>query len=339
MRAVVLKKTGGPGMLSVTETDEPRPGRGEVLVSVSFAGVNYAEILSRKGLYGWAPKRPYILGMECSGVIEAVGEGVPQSRIGEKVMAGAKHGCYAEKIAVPGASAVPVPAGYSMEEGAAFLVNYMTAWVCLFRMARLRAGEKLLVTAAAGGVGTAAVKLASHAGAEVYGMAGSGEKCALVESLGAVRCFNYRSEDAFKELLAVTGGVDAVLEVVGGKVYKRSLDILTPFGRVVVAGFAGLDLDWRNPLSWIRTWRDIPRANVGMLAERSIAVMSSHLGYLLDREPGIMTEVYAALEKFVLEKDIRPVVGKVFPLEHASEAHAYVESRKSTGKVLLKVGG
>jgi len=339
MRAVVLRKTGGPGVLSVTEADEPGPGRGEVLVSVSYAGVNYAEILSRKGLYGWAPERPYILGMECSGVVEAVGEGVSASRIGERVMAGAKHGCYAERIAVPGTSAVPVPVGYSMEEGAAFLVNYMTAWVCLFNMARLRAGEKLLVTAAAGGVGTAAVKLASSAGAEVYGMAGSGEKCRLVESLGAAGCFNYRNEDCFKELLAATGGVDAVLEVVGGKVYRRSLEVLKPFGRVVVAGFAGLDLDRKNPLSWLRTWRDIPRADVGMMAERSIAVMSSHLGYLLDREPGIMTEVYAALERFVLEKNIRPVVGKVFPLEDAPEAHAYVESRKSTGKVLLKVGG
>ena len=187
MRAVVLRKTGGPEVLSVTEANEPRPARGEVLVSVSFAGVNYAEILSRKGLYGWAPKQPYIRGMECSGVIEAVGEGAPPSRIGERVMAGAKHGCYAEKIAVPETSAVPVPRGYSMEEGAAFLVNYMTAWVCLFNMARLKAGEKLLVTAAAGGVGTAAVKLASSAGAEVYGMAGGAGKRAPVRAARAGR--------------------------------------------------------------------------------------------------------------------------------------------------------
>lgn len=338
MKAIVLKKTGGPDVLSVTEVNDPRPGRGDVLVSVSFAGINYAEILSRKGLYGWAPKRPYILGMECAGVIEAVGEGVSQSRIGERVMAGAKHGCYAEKIAVPEANAVPVPGGYSTEEGAAFLVNYMTAWVSLFKMARLLAGEKLLVAAAAGGVGTAAVQLASSAGAKVYGMAGSAEKCALVESLGAARCYNYRNEDSFKEILAETGGIDAALEVVGGKVYKRSLEALKPFGRIVVAGFASLDINWRNPLSWIRTWRDIPRADIGKLAERSIAVMSSHLGYLLDMEPGLMTDVYAELEKFVRENDIRPVVGSVFPLERASEAHAYVESRKSTGKVLLRVG-
>jgi NADPH2:quinone reductase len=339
MKAIVLKKTGGPDVLSVAEVNDPRPGKGEVLASVSFAGINYAEILSRKGLYSWAPKRPYILGMECAGVIEAVGEGVSQSRIGERVMAGAKHGCYAEKIAVPEANAVPVPGGYSMEEGAAFLVNYMTAWVSLFKMARLLAGEKLLVTAAAGGVGTAAVRLASSAGAKVYGMAGSAEKCALVESLGAARCFNYRNEDCFKELLAESGGIDAALEVVGGKVYRQSLEALKPFGRIVVAGFASLDIDWRNPLSWIRTWRDIPRADIGKLAERSIAVMSSHLGYLLDMEPGLMTGVYAELEKFVRENDIRPVVGRVLPLERASEAHAYVESRKSTGKVLLRVGG
>lgn len=168
-------------------------------------------------------------------------------------------------------------------------------------------------------------------------MAGSEEKCGLVESLGAARCFNYRNEDCFKELLAETGGIDAALEVVGGRVYKRSLEVLTPFGRIVVAGFAGLDLDWRNPLSWIRTWRDIPRADIGKLAERSVAVMSSHLGYLLDMAPGLMTDVYAELERFVQEKGIRPVVGSVFPLERASEAHAYIESRRSTGKVLLRV--
>ncbi|MEQ9619153.1 MAG: zinc-binding dehydrogenase [Deltaproteobacteria bacterium] len=339
MRAILLEKHGGPEVLAPAVVKEPVPGRGEVLVKTAYAGLNYAEILSRKGLYGWAPKLPYILGMECSGIVEQVGEGVDPSRVGRSVMVGAKHGAYAEKIAVPEESAVPLAPGFGMEDGASFLVNYMTAWVALFKMAKIRPGEKVLVTAAAGGVGTAAAQLASRAGCEVYGMAGSREKLDLIKSLGAAESFNYRNPDCFKELLGVSGGVDAVLEVVGGNVFKRSMQVLTPFGRVVVTGFASLDLNRRNPLSWIKTWRDIPRVGVGELARGSHAVMSFHLGHLLDREPGRMELIYSELEKFVTEHDIKPVIGKVFPFDQAAAAHEYVESRKSYGKVLLRIGG
>lgn len=337
MKAIVLRKFGGPEVLAASEVPDPKPGRGEVVVKVGFAGLNYAEILSRKGLYGWAPRLPYVLGMECSGVIEQVGEGVDSSRVGERVMAGAKYGAYAEKIAVPCENALPLVNGFSMEEGASFLVNYLTAWVSLFEMAKVNPGEKVLVTAAAGGVGTAAVQLASRAGCEVYGMAGSREKIELVKSLGAEEGFNYRNPDCFKELIAVSGGVDVVLEVVGGKVFSRAVDVLNPFGRMVVAGFASLDLNKWNPLSWLKTWRDIPRVKVGKLAERSIAIMSSHLGYLLEHEPGRMGRIYKDMHSFVIEHEIKPVVGGVFPFSQAGAAHEYIESRKSSGKVLLKL--
>lgn len=338
MRAVELKRYGGPEVLVPGAVKDPAPGEGELLVRTSFTGLNYAEILSRKGLYGWAPSLPYILGMECSGIIEEVGKGVDPSLIGQRVMVGAKSGAYAEKIAVPERNALPLIEGYSMEEGASFLVNYMTAWVSLFNMAKVQRGEKVLVTAAAGGVGTAAVQLASRAGCIVYGMAGSARKIDLIKSLGAKEGFNYRGSDCFKDLIVHSGGVDVVLEVVGGVVFRRSLQVLNPFGRIVVAGFASLDLDRWNPLSWIKTWRDIPRANVGELARRSIAVMSSHLGYLLEREPHKMAQVYTGLKSFVLEHDIKPVVGKVFPFGDVCDAHEYMESRKSTGKVLLRLG-
>lgn len=339
MKAIVLRKNGGPYVLRQEEVKEPLPGKGEVLVSVSFSGVNYAEILSRKGIYGWSPKKPYIPGMECAGVIEEAGEGVDPSRIGEKVMVGSKYGCYAEKIVVPAKNAIHAMDGYSMEESASFLVNYMTAWVSLFKMARVCPGEKLLVTAAAGGVGTAAIQLASRAGCEVYGMAGSSEKIELIKSLGAAEGFNYREPDCFKNLIGVTGGVDAVIEMVGGDVFRRGLDSLNPFGRMVVTGFASLDLIKWSPLSWLKTWKDIPRVDVGMMAQRSIAVMSSHLGYLLDREPDMMVRIYEELRDFVIEHRIRPVVSRVFKLEEAGSAHEYIESRKSFGKVLLKAGG
>lgn len=338
MKAIVLRKNGGPGVLQTEEVKKPRPGKGDVGVSVRFAGINYAEILSRKGIYGWAPKKPYIPGMECSGVIEKTGDGVDRSRVGERVMVGAKYGCYAEYVVVPDNNAVPVIDGFSDEESASFLVNYMTAWVALFKMARAGRGDRVLITAAAGGVGTAAVQLAARAGCEVYGMAGSAQKLELIKSLGASGAFNYRDPDCFKNLIAATGGVDAVIEMVGGEVFRKGMDSLNPFGSMVVTGFASLDLDKWSPSSWLRTWRDIPRADIGELARKSISVMSSHLGYLLDREPEKMSRLYGELRGFVLEHGIRPVVNRVFDLEEARQAHEYIESRKSEGKVLLKIG-
>lgn len=337
MKAIVLSKTGGPELLVPTELKEPLPGRGEVCVKIVCAGINYAEILSRKGLYGWAGKRPYVLGMEASGVIDSMGKGVGKFKIGQKVIVGTKSGTYAEKIVVPNEHISPILERYTMEENASFLVNYMTAWVLLVKMAKIAPGDKVLITAAAGGVGTAAVQIASCYGCKVYGMAGSEEKIKLIKSLGAQEGYNYRNQDCFKHLIEDTGGVDVVLEMVGGEVFKKSLNVTNPFGRVVVGGFASLDLKKWNPLSWIKTWQDIPRVKVGDLAKKSIAVMSSHLGYLLEEEPQQMGDILGDLKDFVLKHNIKPVVGKIFQFEEASAAHMHIESRQSVGKVLLKM--
>ncbi|MGD2217231.1 MAG: zinc-binding dehydrogenase, partial [Gemmatimonadales bacterium] len=223
------------------------------------------------------------------------------------------------------------------EENAAFPVNYMTAWVALAELARVVEGEKVLVTAAAGGVGTAAVQLADRLGCEVYGLVGSSEKLDLVRSLGAREALSYGDADCFARLRELSGGVDVVLETVGGRVYRESQSQLNPFGRIVVAGFAGLDLKWWSPLSWWRTWRDLPRARVGELAENSTGVMATHLGYLLD-EPARLQAIFERLRAFVSEVGIKPVIGEVFPFAGVAEAHTFVESRKSVGKVLLRHG-
>ncbi|GJM17267.1 MAG: NAD(P)H quinone oxidoreductase [Thermodesulfobacteriota bacterium] len=337
MKAIVLNKTGGPELLVTTDVKQPKAERGEVGIEIEYIGINYAEILSRKGLYGWAGKRPYILGMEASGVINELGEEVSKFHIGQKVIVGTKNGTYAEKIVVPQECVSPILENYTMEENAAFLVNYMTAWVSLVKMAKISPGDKILITAAAGGVGTAAVQIATRYGCSVYGMAGSEEKIDLIKSLGASDGYNYRDKDCFRSLLEDTGGIDVVLEMVGGQVYKSSLDIVNPFGRVVVAGFASLDLKKWNPVSWIKTWRDIPRVKVGDLAKESIAVMSSHLGYLLEEEPAQMEDILNDLKKFIEKHQIKPIIGKVFSFNDAPEAHKYIESRKSFGKVLLKI--
>jgi len=337
VKAIVLDKTGGPEKLIISEVNTPVPGPGEVGVRVHYAGINYAEILSRKGLYGWAPKRPYILGMEASGVIEELGEGVDKSRLGQDVMVGTKTGAYAEKIVIPQNQAIPSPEGFSMEESAAFLVNYMTAWVSLFTMANTQPGETVLITAAAGGVGTAAVQLAGANGCRVYGMAGSEKKIDFIKSLGAKDAFNYRLSNCFEALLSQTNGVDVALETVGGDVFKRSLNSLNPFGRIVVAGFASLDLKKWNPYSWYKTWRDLPGADIRIISQKSVAVMSCHIGYLMEEEPKKMEANYGELKDFVLKHNIKPIVGKVFSFEDACDAHRYIESRKSTGKVLLSL--
>ncbi|UCC73588.1 MAG: zinc-binding dehydrogenase [Gemmatimonadota bacterium] len=335
MKAIVLRRTGRPNVLKPTDVPEPRPGTGEVRVQLHYSGVNYAEILSRKGLYAWAPERPYVLGMEGSGVIDSVGAGVDRSRVGQEVMVGTQSGCYAEKVVIPEERAIPAVPSFAMEENAAFPVNYMTAWVALVELARLQEGERVLITAAAGGVGTAAVQLAAKLGCEVYGLAGSDEKLALVRSLGSRDALNYRASDCFARLSSSAGGFDVVLETVGGRVYREATKLLNPFGRLVVAGFAGLDLKKWNPLSWWWTWRDMPRAKLLEMAESSTGVMATHLGYLLD-DPARLRAVFERLRAFVTEQGVRPVIGRVYDFERAGEAHAYVESRRSVGKVLLR---
>lgn len=337
MNAYVLRKTGKPNVLQISEIDAPTPAAGEVQVRLQCVGINYAEILSRKGLYGWAPKRPYVLGMEGAGVIERAGDGVDKSRIGERVIVGTQFGCYAERVVVPQEQALPAVGHFSIEENAAFAVNYMTAWVALFELARLQKTETLLITAAAGGVGTAAIQLAAKKGCRVFGLAGGDEKIALVKKLGATGAFNYRSDDAFQRLREVSGGVDVALEMVGGNIFKESFNLLNPFGRLVVTGFASLNLNWWNPFSIWRTWRDLPRANVMKLAEKSVGVMASHLGHLLD-EPQRLHAIFDELRRFVTDTQIRPIIGRVFRFEQAVEAHAFIESRKSMGKVLLRIG-
>ncbi len=336
MNAYFLKKTGSPEVMRMSRTDDPAPAAGQVQVTVDCIGINYAEILSRKGLYGWAPKRPYIPGMEAGGTITAVGDGIDSSRIGEKVVIGTQYGCYAEKVVVGSRRALSGIDKFTPEENAAFPVNYMTAWVALFEMGRIRPNESVLITAAAGGVGTAAVQLASAFGCKVYGMAGDDEKIELIESLGAKKGFNYRKQDYFREISETLPGVDAVLDLVGGDVYKNSMNLLNPFGRMIVAGFASLDLKKWNPVSWWKTWRDVPSASVIKMAMKSTGVMATHLGYLLD-DPDKMSEIYGDLKAFVINHNIRPVIGKVFSFNDLPASHRFIESRKSMGKVVVKI--
>jgi NADPH2:quinone reductase len=336
MKAYLLNKSGKPDVLKIHQIPDPEPAKGEVQVAVDFIGINYAEILSRKGMYEWAPERPYIPGMEASGVVSAVGEGVNSKLIGQTVSIGTQYGCYAEKVVIPGERLLPSIKGFSLEENAAFPVNYMTAWLSLVEMARMRPGDTVLITAAAGGVGTAAIQIASHFGCRVIGLAGSDAKMELIKSLGADIAINYSQSDFPQRVQEFCKGVDIILEMVGGNVFKENLKLLNPFGRMVIAGFAGINFKKWNPLTWLQTWQDMPKASVMYLAENSIGFLATHLGYLLN-QPELLKRKYVQLVSFVEEHKIRPQIGEVFDFESLPKAHEYIESRTSTGKVLVRV--
>ncbi len=331
-------------MLQVSEVPEPTPAPGEVMVGIDAVGINYAEVLSRKGLYGWAPPLPYVVGMEACGRIEKVGDGVDDERVGERVIVGAQAGCYAERVVVPAGQALPALPEFSLEENTAFAVNYMTAWVSLMEMARLRPSDRVLITASAGGVGTAALQIAKAFGCTVYAAAGSESKLPMLRDLGADLAVSYgepgfadkvrdavRADDA-----SARAGVDVVLEVVGGRVFHDSFGLLAPFGRIVVAGFAGYELRRWNPLSWWRTWRDMPRAGIGRLATGSRGMLASHIGYLL-KDAERMSHLWSELTAFAAEHEIRPVVGATFAFDEIAEAHRLMESRRSVGKIVVRV--
>ena len=338
MKAIVLEKHGGPEVLRIREVDEPVPAAGEVRVRLDAIGINYAEVLSRRGQYGWAPAMPYTLGMEATGTIDVIGRGVRDRTIGERVIVGAQYGAYAEKVAVPEQQALPAITSFSIEENAALAVNYLTAWIALIEMARLRKGDRVLVSAAAGGVGTAAVQIATRFGCATVGMAGSDEKLELIRALGAEDALNYRRPD-FEETLraaAQPAKFDVALEVVGGDVFRAIWPVLAPFGRVVAVGFASLDLHKWNPFSWLQTWRDLPKADIRSLAPASHGFMASHIGYLL-ADPPLLARVWTNLMAFVEQHEIRPVVGATFSFDQIADAHRLMESRRSKGKIVVRL--
>lgn len=333
MKAYRLKKTGKPHVLKIEHLPEPSPAKGEIKVKMLAIGINYAEILSRKGQYSWAPKKPYVMGMEGCGEVVELGEGVTRHNVGDKVIIGKQYGTYAEFTCAPEHLCFPAFDELTDEENASYLVNFMTAWIALKKLCRVEKEERVLVQAAAGGVGTAAVQIAKAMGCKVYGTASREEKMIVIEKLGGVP-INYKEEDFYEKIVKDGGKVDAVLETVGGNVFKNSIKLLAPFGRLVVIGFASMNLKVWNPFSWIKTYLDAPKVNMMKMAERSYGVHASHIGYLTENEE-MTGVVWEELKAFVEKNKLKPVVGKIFSFDKLPEAHSFMESRMSVGKIVV----
>jgi NADPH2:quinone reductase len=320
MNAIVVEALGLEAPLALQERPMPAPGRGAALLRVRAVGINYADLMQRRGLYPGGPKPPYVPGFEAAGVIEGVGEGVSPARVGERVMA-ITASAYAEYCVVPAEQTIPIPEEWTFEEAAAFPVVTLTAYHALHTVARLRGGETVLIHAAGGGVGTAAVQIASAAGARVFETASSDEKLERVQALGADHLINYATADFVGEVLRLTDsrGVNVVLESVGGEVFEGSLRAMAPLGRLVVLGAAS-----GQPRS-VETIR---------LLFESKAVMGFHLSAVTSR-PNLLGPSLQELNSLVAAGSLRPIVGHSFPLADANAAHRQMAERATFGKVVL----
>lgn len=340
MKAAVVTRLGPPEVLVLREERDPEPGEGQVRIRVATAGVNFADILARMGLYPGAPRAPFIPGLELSGTIEKVGGGVAAARVGERVLALTNFGGYAEQAVVPAAQAIPIPQARSLEEAAALPVNYLTAYHMMFRMGNLQPGERILIHGAAGGVGLAAIQLAKIAQAEIYGTA-SASKLDFLRQLGVTNLVDYTKQNFETEFRRMTGGegVDMVLDAVGGKSFAKSYRLLRSAGRLLIYGFStaarGKSRNAvRAVVEFLRTKRYHPLS----LMRDNKAVIGVHLGRLGARGD-VLAEELRTLFRFYNEGKIRPHIGKVFPLAEAADAHRFIQDRKNVGKILLKCAG
>ena len=338
MKAYILTKHGKPTVLQQTEIPVPNLGPDQVCANIECIGLNYAEIMARKGFYGWAPQMPYTLGMEAYGSIEAIGDGVSTRAVGDKVIIGTQYGCYAEKFVGHWQTTAPAIEQFTPEENAAFFVNFSTAWVGLFEMAKLLEGESVLIQAAAGGVGTAAMQMAKASGCTVYGTVSNLEKARMVQDLGIDHAINYMEEDFEESVMKLTNGqgVDVIQEMVGGDVFKKSVRVLKPLGRIIVMGYASMDLKKWNPISWYKTWKGVPKANLMDMSKRVYSMIAFHLGYLM-KDEAIIDRIIQGSSEFVIKHNLRPVVGQTFSFDEIPKAHELMESRKSMGKIVIIV--
>ena len=319
MKAVRIHEFGGPEVLKIEEVPEPTIRPGDVLIQTEAAGVNYADVMTRIGMY---PIRglPITPGLEVAGRIVKAGDAVADFKAGDRVVAMLNAGGYADRVAAPAAAVFSVPDSLSGVQAAALPVNYLTALHMLREFGRLAPGESVLIQAAASGVGTAAIQLARLLGARIFATASAEDKLALARELGAHETINYTTHDFAEIVKAGTGGrgVDLILECVGGEVFDKSLQCLAPLGRLITYGVAG----------------GVPGTVLTpLLLFGNLSVIGFHLGRYYQTRPN--REGMQEILRLVAAGRIRPIISATFPLREVAKAHDHLSERKTRGKVLL----
>jgi NADPH:quinone reductase-like Zn-dependent oxidoreductase len=341
MKAVVLTGTGDYDVLRVEERPDPPVGPGEVRVAVKAAGINFADTMARIGLYPDAPKPPCVLGYEVAGEIESVGEGVTEHAVGDRVVAGTRFGGQAELATVSATQAWPLPEQFSFEQGAAFPVNYGTAYAALIMMGSLREGNRVLIHAAGGGVGISATQIARNAGAEIFGTA-SASKHEAIRAQGVDHPIDYRNNDFEAEVMRITGGegIDLAIDALGPTSFRKDYRLLRPGGRLVMYGLSENSTEGRRsiPLT-LKSLVAMPTATMPWW--KSLLVMNENKGVFglnmlkwLDSE-GSLDRLVEPLLADLGAGRLEPVVAESFPFERAGDAHRFIAERRNVGKVVL----
>lgn len=338
MRALVLTGYGDPDVLQIQERPDPEPGEGEVRIAVHAAGVNFADIQARVRLYPDAPKAPCVLGYEVAGKVDAVGPRGDASLVGKRVMSPTRFGGFAELAIAKAADLIPLPDGVTFEQGAAIPVVYGTAYGAICKYGNVEEGEVVVIHAAAGGVGTAAIQLAKDRGATIIGTASKAKHDRLHE-MGVAHTIDYRTEDVAARIRAISGGkgVDVILDARAGAGFKESYKLLRAGGRLVVYGANEMvSGETMNPLRVAKVWFQTPRFDGLDMMQSSKSVIGLNMLKVWD-DQGSLASMAKPIAKLLERGVIRPVVGEVFPIEKAPDAHRYIQDRKNIGKVVLRV--
>lgn len=325
MRYIHISKYGGPEVMEINEGQVPDPGKGEVLIKVHAAGVNRPDVMQRQGLYPPPPGASPILGLEVAGEVMATGKDVSAWSVMDRVCALTNGGGYAEYAAVPAGQCLPVPASLTLEEAAALPETFFTVWSNVFDRAKLQPSETFLVHGGSSGIGIAAIQMAKSLGSKVFTTAGSREKCAACQRVGADIAINYHQQDFVKVLKEVTDGkgVDVILDIVGGDYVARNLELAAKDGRVVSLSFINgsrVEIDMMH-----------------IMLKRLIVTGSTLRPRSAEAKASIAKKLRAQIWPLIESRKIKPLIAARFPLENAAESHILMESSKHIGKIILTV--
>ncbi|MGQ8633493.1 NAD(P)H-quinone oxidoreductase [Agrobacterium sp. DKPNP3] len=326
MRFIDLPSHGGPEVMTMSEAPLPRPAKGEVLLKVEAAGVNRPDVAQRQGTYPPPKDASPILGLEVAGEVVALGEGVTEFKLGDKVCALANGGGYAQYCAVPAGQALPFPKGYDAVKAAALPETFFTVWANLFQMAGLTEGETVLIHGGTSGIGTTAIQLAKAFGAEVYTTAGSAEKCEACVKLGAKRAINYRDEDFADVVKSETGGkgVDVVLDMIGASYFEKNLAALAKDGCLSIIAFLGGAVAEKVDLRPI-------------MVKRLTVTGSTMRPRTTDEKRAIRDELVEQVWPLIESGQVAPVINRIFTLDEVVDAHRLMESSSHIGKIVMRV--
>ncbi|HCJ73183.1 NAD(P)H-quinone oxidoreductase [Rhizobium sp. ZX09] len=326
MRFIDLPSHGGPEVMRLSQAPLPKPAKGEVLVKVEAAGVNRPDVAQRQGTYPPPKDASPILGLEIAGEVVALGEGVDEFNLGDRVCALANGGGYAQYCAVPAGQALPFPKGYDAVKAAALPETFFTVWANLFQMAGLTEGETVLIHGGTSGIGTTAIQLAKAFGAEVYATAGSAEKCEACVKLGAKRAINYRDEDFAEVVKSETGGkgVDVVLDMIGAAYFEKNLAALAKDGCLSIIAFLGGAVADKVNLTPI-------------MVKRLTVTGSTMRPRTADEKRAIRDDLVDQVWPLIESGQVAPVINRVFTLDEVAEAHRLMESSSHIGKIVMRV--